>query len=544
MGPFHLVPLVALVAFLAVTAGLAVFAGAVVSDQEHRLLVERTNEVDLVLSTSITSVSTELSVLAHLPPSAGTSGFEQAARAELPAKSAGQGVILARPQGTGYVVVAAVGQGFSVGQVLTGEAASTMRAATTTPELVSSSVYGAGASRSIGFALDAQGGIGGSGPDGAGGMVVYRQSVLGPVHAPVQSSTAAFADVRVVLYASTRPDSSQVIVATSTDLPLQGEVRYVPLMAGATTWLVGVAAEQPLVGSLAAAAPWVTGAAGALGSVLIFLLLEVSARRREAALEALSTEHRFAEALQRRLLPTVPQLAGLDVASRYVAGSDYQQVGGDWFDVFPLPSGQTAVVIGDVMGHDVEAAATMSQLRAAVRAYAAEGGDPAWVVERLATLVDLYDLAAVVTVVYGVIDPPAGDGTRRFVWANAGHPPPLLCHPDGTLQQLSQGSSTLLGAPATLPRATGQVRLGPGSTLLLYTDGLVEVQGENLGASIDHLGTVLGGTVSGDSEAICRRVLGAQLKGRQRDDVALLVVKTAPAPPREDPASESAASRS
>jgi serine phosphatase RsbU (regulator of sigma subunit) len=296
-----------------------------------------------------------------------------------------------------------------------------------------------------------------------------------------------------------------------------------------------VSAVHPLVGSVADAAPWLALATGLIGSILVFLLLEAMAYRRDSALQALENEQRFAEALQRRLLPTLPLFEGLDVASSYVAGADRQQVGGDWFDVFELPSGQVAVAIGDVMGHDVHAAATMAQVRAALRSYAVEGADPADTVAQLARFVELFGLSAVVTVIYGVLELPGADGSRQFRWANAGHLPPLLRHPDGMVEELSLPSSPLLGAPSTLPRLTGETRLELNSALLLYTDGLVEDGDRDLSVNVERLRSVLARASGSDVQHVCSAILDAQLAGSRRDDVAILIVKVTDLPPTGEP---------
>lgn len=518
VGRFHVVPLITWFGLAAVTAGLAILAQVVVTHEEKTLLTERANEVNLVLSDSLSTTASNLETLARDVASGGVAAFALDARDQLSAAPSGGPAALAllRPSSGGaFVVVAEAGTGLAVGQAVSAPQAQAMRLALAGHSMTATGVYGSGRSRSVGFALAAP-----------GGLVVYRQTVIGPVHPPAQAQSAPFSELRVVVYASPRPDPAEVLVATARSLPLHGSVRYVPLMAGETRWLTGVSAVHPLIGTLAAAAPWVVLGVGLAGSVLVFFLLEGMAYRRDLAMRALENEHRFAEALQRRLLPEVPVLAELDVASSYVPGSDNQRVGGDWFDVFNLDDGKTAVVIGDVMGHDEEAAAAMAQLRSAVRAYAAEGGDPSWVVERVARLVDLFDIAGIVTMIYGVLDPAGSDGSRMFSWANAGHLPPLLRSPHGTTVELSDGSSPLLGAPFAGPRPMGQQRLEGGSALLLYTDGLVESHRENLASSVRRLVEVVEQTHGSSAADLCHAVLKEQVSGALRDDVALVVVRT------------------
>ena len=514
VGSFHLLSLLVAVLLLVATAAVTVFAQELVASQERSLLTERTNEVNLVLSNTITTISTDLDILSQSYTNGGPSGFVTSAQAVLSTGSRTRGFGVLRPNGNGFVVVAAAGQGLTPGQLVRGSPLPAIEAAQRGSKMAATNVYLIRGTRAIGFALRAR--------DGA---LIFEQSLLGPVSPPSEAGTRPFSELRAAVYASAKPEPGQVVVATTRSLPLTGAVRYAPLMVGSTTWVTAVNAVHPLVGSVAAAAPWVALAVGVIGSALVFLLVESIARRRDVAVEALEMEHRFAESLQRRLLPAVPTLPGLDVASSYVAGADHQQVGGDWFDVFELPSGQVAVVIGDVMGHDVEAAAIMAQLRSSLRSYASDGRDPAWTLERLVGYLDLFEVPAVVTVVYGILDPPGADGCRRFRWANAGHLPPLLRHADGRVEELSDGASPLLGAPSFAPRPVGEKMLPARSTLLLYTDGLVEVRHQSLGVTIGELREVFGRADRPTAQEVCDSILATQLPGSRRDDVALLVVR-------------------
>jgi serine phosphatase RsbU (regulator of sigma subunit) len=523
IGLFHAAPLLVMLLLLALTATVTASVHDIVSGEEHKLLSERANEVNLVISQSITTVMDNLSVLARDVGLGGPSQFKLEAQSQVAGTTSGNAVTLAllQPAGAGFDVVSQVGPGVQPAELASGPPARAIRAAEGSQTMSATSVYGSGQDRSIGFAVSAP-----------GGLVVFQQSVLGPARPPSQAGTAPFSELEIAIYASAVPEDSQAIVATTSHLPLRGAVQYVPLMAGSTRWLTAVKAMHPLVGSLASSAEWVSLGVGIAGSILVFLLLEGMAYRRDAALRAFDVEHRFAETLQRRLLPAIPELVGLDVASSYVPGADHQQVGGDWFDVFELSSGQVAVVIGDVMGHDVEAAATMSQLRASLRSFAAEGGDPAWTIERLSGFLDLFQIAAIVTVIYGVLDPPGPDGSRRFSWANAGHLPPLWRGPDGEVTELNEAVSPLLGAPTTPLRPVSSRVLTPGSTLLFYTDGLVETQDGDITGAIARLRLVLSDTGTATAEGVCTAVLETQLPSRRTDDIALLVVKLdEPAPP-------------
>jgi serine phosphatase RsbU (regulator of sigma subunit) len=360
-------------------------------------------------------------------------------------------------------------------------------------------------------------------------MVLYRQSTLGPVKAPREAGTAPFHELSVVLYDGPRPVPAQVVVTTTKDLPLTGRVRNLALPVGASRWLLAVSSPQPLVGTVAAWAPWVALAVGVAASALIAATLEQVVRRRDNAVALYRSEHRVAESLQHRLLPTLATVPGLDIASRYVAASDGQQVGGDWFDVFDIGAGSTAVVIGDVMGHDIDAAVAMAQVRSALRAYALENNEPAPVLERLAQLVQAFHVTGLVTVVYGVLGPPTREGVRQFRWANAGHLPPLVRLAQGQVHELGDGRSSVIGAPVSEPRSQGQALLAPGWSLVLYTDGLVERPGTDLSDSVGQLRACLEHQRPGTSaEELCNAALVARTIDQVRDDIAIVAIRLLP----------------
>ncbi len=236
-------------------------------------------------------------------------------------------------------------------------------------------------------------------------------------------------------------------------------------------------------------------------------------------------EHRISESLQRSLLPDrLPEIPGLEVAARYVPATSDMQVGGDWYDVVLLPSGLVGVAIGDVAGHGLRAAATMGQLRMALRAYAIEERSPARVVGRVRQLVRRLRLPDVATLLYVVFDPDSG----ALVFANAGHPPPLLIGPDGHGSYLKDGLAPLLGVtPHAGQDVEATSRLEADSTLLLYTDGLVERRGAPLDQGLARLieeATAL----HRDLDELCDHLLSSLLGQDVSDDVALLALRPVP----------------
>jgi len=236
-------------------------------------------------------------------------------------------------------------------------------------------------------------------------------------------------------------------------------------------------------------------------------------------------EHRISESLQRSLLPDrLPEIPGLEVAARYVPATSDMQVGGDWYDVVLLPSGLVGVAIGDVAGHGLRAAATMGQLRMALRAYAIEERSPARVVGRVRQLVRRLRLPDVATLLYVVFDPDSG----VLEFANAGHPPPLLIGPGGHGSYIKDGLAPLLGVtPHAGQDVEATSRLEADSTLLLYTDGLVERRGAPLDQGLARLieeATAL----HRDLDELCDHLLSSLLGQDVSDDVALLALRPVP----------------
>ena len=244
------------------------------------------------------------------------------------------------------------------------------------------------------------------------------------------------------------------------------------------------------------------------------------------------TEHAAAVTLQRSLLPEVSDVAGVQVAARYLVGVDGNQVGGDWYDVLDLPDGALGLAIGDVVGHDLRAAAAMGQLRGVLRSYAWDGGRPGSVLDRCDQLVQGLEMAAMATAVYARVEPPDPDGGRMLRYANAGHPAPLLVEPDGTLVRLDEQRSPMIGAVRSLGRRAGPGRVEavrrcpPGTLLVLYTDGLTDIVGEDADKRTALLERTVAEMPPGAAAAdVVERVLEVCSPPRLRDDVALLAVR-------------------
>ncbi len=235
-------------------------------------------------------------------------------------------------------------------------------------------------------------------------------------------------------------------------------------------------------------------------------------------------EHHVAEALQRSLLPQLPVVEGIDRAARYLPGSRAAEVGGDWYDLFRLPDGAVGIAVGDVMGHDLTAAVAMGQLRSVLRSYAWQGSAPSVVLDHLDQLVQGLEMAQLATAIYARLDLP-GEGGGTLQLANAGHLPPVLRRPDGSAVLLDGAQSLLVGAALGTARDELTVPIERGSTLVLYTDGLVEQRGVDPDTGLERLRLAVEAVDGADAATVVDELLRA-LDGTTRDDdVALLVVR-------------------
>ncbi|GAA1433154.1 SpoIIE family protein phosphatase [Streptomyces thermospinosisporus] len=254
----------------------------------------------------------------------------------------------------------------------------------------------------------------------------------------------------------------------------------------------------------------------------------------EAAERLRASERRQRETavtLQRSLLPQeLEEPDDLRIAATYHPGGTEAAVGGDWYDVITLGGGRTALVIGDVMGRGVRAAAVMGQLRTAVRAYARLDLPPHEVLQLLDGLAMEIDANQIATCVYAIHDPNEG----RLVYASAGHLPILVRDENGTVQRADEPTGPPLGTGGWM-HSSGSVPLGPGSTAVLYTDGLVERRNEDLDEGIAALERALAGA-TGSPQVVCDRLVrSAGVTPDHDDDVAVLVLQH---PARKGPESE------
>lgn len=262
----------------------------------------------------------------------------------------------------------------------------------------------------------------------------------------------------------------------------------------------------------------------------LFVLADI-ARRAGLVMEAgelFEQQRHVAETMQRQLLTPLPQVDHLELAARYLPAESAAEIGGDWYDSFLLSDGVLTLVIGDVVGHDLKAAAHMAEVRNMLRALAWDRTEPpSLIMRRLDEAMTHTSDAPMATCVFARIEGPEG-GPWQLRWVNAGHPPPLLITADGHTRFLEAGHGPLLGLSSALHMGLGwpdaEADLPPRSTLLLYTDGLVESRTRDIEAGLD--------TLRRHAAALARRNIEDFLDELLRridpsgDDVALLVLRT------------------
>jgi sigma-B regulation protein RsbU (phosphoserine phosphatase) len=249
-------------------------------------------------------------------------------------------------------------------------------------------------------------------------------------------------------------------------------------------------------------------------------LLQLAADRAAAAVQSIASQADRAAvtALQRSLIPSaLPAVPGAEMAARYVPGSG--AVGGDWYDVFTLPSGQLCVTVGDVAGSGLPAAVIMGRMRSSLRSYALETTDPSEVLSRLDRKMQHFEPDAMATVLYAVFEP----GLNQLHVTLAGHFPPVIALPGQPAELAEVRLGALIGVVPRAQRPVTTVPVPPGALLCFYTDGLVERPGEVIDEGLDRLCRAV---TAQSPEAACATVMGALIGSEPaRDDIAVLMIR-------------------
>jgi serine phosphatase RsbU (regulator of sigma subunit) len=257
------------------------------------------------------------------------------------------------------------------------------------------------------------------------------------------------------------------------------------------------------------------------GWAFLVAMLRRAGMRLFQALGREAEQRTVAEQLRRTLLPErLPTIPGLRLAARSTPVNSATRVGGDWYDVICLPSGDVGLVVGDVVGHDLEAATAMGQLRAALRACAVDEPSPAAVLTRVNRVADLLQVTELTTCLYAVVTP----STRTVRWSSAGHLNPLAVHAIGSGNLLEGDPGPPIGVADDAVYCDRTCQLEPNGSLMLYTDGLVERRSSPISENLDRLELIRG--APSDPEQLCDYVM-ALMRAEEsdvRDDVTVLVL--------------------
>jgi serine phosphatase RsbU (regulator of sigma subunit) len=330
-----------------------------------------------------------------------------------------------------------------------------------------------------------------------GPFVAYGESALPKSrYSPVQRNSA-FSDVNYAIYLGRTPRPANLVVANTRRLPLAGQRATVRVPFGSTFFTVTIAARGPQAGVLPQLLPLAIAIVGVLLTLGATMLAASLIRRRRNVerlaeqLERTAEENRqlfaqqrsIAQTLQHALLPDVlPQVPGLQASASYQAGAEGVDIGGDWYDLIPLPDGRLLLVVGDVSGRGLKAATTMASLRFAIHAYTAQGDEPPAILRKLSGLVSVSADRQLATVLCALIDV----GRREISVTNAGHLPLLMVSAKGAQFVESDIGLPVAVDPAASYRST-TVSAPPGAILLAFTDGLVERRGESIDVGLERL---------------------------------------------------------
>lgn len=330
-------------------------------------------------------------------------------------------------------------------------------------------------------------------------------------------------NLNFALYFGPSTVGSALIETNATHLPLTGTTARTEVPFGNNVLTFVASPRDSLAGTWAEYLPWGILGLGILLSGAFAGITETLVRRRGRA-ESLYQQHRSAsETLQQAILPkALPDIPSWEFAARYVPAMKGAEIGGDWYSVVEVDEHRFALVIGDVSGHDMAAAGVMAGLRYTIRTLAKVGFTPAEILDRAGSELDLISDDHFATVLVGQID----TRTHRLTLASAGHMPPLMVR-DGRAEFLDVGSAVPLGVVGPRPQET-TIDFPPGSTLIVYTDGLIEQRGQSLDTSLGRLHTAALSS-AGRPEQLIVRLLDALANTDQEDDIAVLVVQpTAP----------------
>jgi serine phosphatase RsbU (regulator of sigma subunit) len=373
-----------------------------------------------------------------------------------------------------------------------------------------------------------------SAPGRAHGFAVYAENPLPANRRSKLEKNSAFSDLNYALYLGHSKRTSDVLVTSLKRLPIKGRQASDVVPFGDGVFTIVVSPNGSLGGTFFQNLPWIIALVGLLVSLAAALMTDRLARRRRYAeqlvgvLDQVAAENRdmyteqrsIAQTLQHALLPdTLPGFDGLQVGARYVPAASGIDVGGDWYDVVAVGDGQALVMIGDVSGHGLRAATTMASLRHAALAYAAQDPTPSSVLAQLSNFVNRGAHDYFATMLCALIDV----GAHRLTVASAGHIPPLLIDgADGQFVQLD--ANVPIGVARKSPYLQSTVSVRPNTTLIAFTDGLVERRGEVLDVGLARLREVATNAALGLEDLLIKLAHDLASEGHH-DDTAIVGIR-------------------
>ena len=522
----HGAALVVLAVGLVITIGLVLTSWMLNNHNESRLLNLQGQQVGTVLAAAIPSTQTPLELGVELAEA--TNGdvgrFHQFASSQVGPDGSFSSVSLWRLSGANVQLVASAG---SSPQRNLGSAGtrSVIARAFRISTFVVTEIKGARGNY-LGFATSL--------PGASDRFAVYAERPLPADKRASVAKNSAFSDLNYAIYLGRSEDQTSLLATDIDQLPVEGRRATVTVPFGDNTLTTVVTARSPLAGAVTAWLPWIFAVFGVLLTIAAVWITERLVRRRRGAeraevetrhlydrLETLYGEQRtIAETLQKALLPQVlPSIAGLEVAVQYLPGSTGVDIGGDWYSLVDLGDGRFVFVIGDVSGRGLSAASTMAALQFTSRAYAMDGDSPAEILEKCSRQLDVDVDGHFATVLVG-----SGDVERHeIVLANAGHLNPFLISGEH-----AGFVSTQVGVPVGISGERYEpvpISVPRHSTLIAFTDGLVERRKESLDTGLKRLaGAALANRGSSLNDMVSQIVI--ELEGNvSEDDIAILAVR-------------------
>jgi serine phosphatase RsbU (regulator of sigma subunit) len=502
--------LVVLVLGVAISGVLATLSRVNYTRNEQRLVTTQTRLAALTVSSTAVDFQRRLGRAATLAlATKDPNEFHQSITSSIPTPFAGA-VLYRIVDGTAEPITT-VGQPMLLPPASPQAEQLAVRASTTTKLVVTHPVV-AGQQR-LGYAYATS--------SKAGTYVAYGETVLPSNRRITLPRNSPIGNVSFAIYFGRSQTAASLIETNEAHLPIGGTRASTTFQFGDTPLTLTLAPRGSLLGGFAQSVAPTIAVLGLLFTALMALLAERLIRGRALAQELAATNRQLYQAqrgvaatLQHSLLPQrLPDRPELTLAVRYIAGTEGTEVGGDWYDVVVVADDRVCFTVGDVSGRGLEAATMMGALRNAINAYALDGHDPETVLTKVSRIVDVVEGGRFATVLCGVLDLTTGVATI----ANAGHPNPILVGPEHSEVIWTQPGAPV-GVGDTFPMVS--VAMSPGTTLLAYTDGLVERRGHSISSGIDRLREAARSDESLDR--MLDKVLSDLIPSGPSDDVALL----------------------